>query len=88
MDDVNMMFVDARKILDKINKICTWEINRREEVFKEFIAGICKSETVEAKLNTFDNINNWLTALIAVNAKTEPLCNELRKMLGIGAGIK
>ena len=88
MDDVNMLFVDARKILDEINKICHWEIERREEVFKEFVSNICKAKTIEEKNNSFDFINNWLKAITAVNPKTEDLCNEIRKMLGIGSGIK
>jgi len=85
--EIENMFKEARGILDEINKICTWEKDRREEVYISFVGGICNSESIEAKQATFQDIENWITAVENVSFETRGLCDKLRDLLGIGAGV-
>lgn len=88
MDDITLLASKARIIVDDINKICSWEQKRREEVFQEFMAGVCVAKDLAEKHGYFNTVDNWITAVIAVEPKTKELCEKLRRLLEQGSGIK
>ena len=85
--EVTNMFKEARVHLDAINAISSWEQERREEVYKEFVSTICQSNSKKEKEDAFKSIENWTFAMEAVEPKTYPHCSKIREMLDEGATI-